>query len=139
VLLQIHPAGAAERASRTTTLPVPMYENNEVGSSRPLCAMGKNLTRLVAGSPSWTATQDFSNQLYPTDGLETTSQGQPLTLQVGVGGCGGGGRRPPRITRSGHSTATAVPRARVVSRARTRLHPRVPPCRWTPPAPTAAQ
>jgi hypothetical protein len=80
--LQIHPAGPAERASRTAPLPVPMYDGNEIGVSTPICAMGKNLTKFIANNEGWKAEQDFSNSLYPTDGFETVSQGKPMVLQV---------------------------------------------------------
>lgn len=80
--LQIYPAGAAELASRSAPLPPPMYEGNELGSSVPICAMGTNLTKFIVSSDGWKPVQDFSNQLYPTDGLETSTPGQPLVLQV---------------------------------------------------------
>lgn len=80
--LQIHPAGAAERASRTAALPVPMYDGNEIGVSKPICAMGKNLTKFITTQDGWKAEQDFSNSLYPTDGFETVSPGKPLVLTV---------------------------------------------------------
>lgn len=80
--LQIHPAGAAERNTRTAPLPVPMYDGNEVGSSPPICAMGKNLTKYITEKDGWKAEQDFSNSLYPTDGFETVTPGRPLVLTV---------------------------------------------------------
>lgn len=80
--LQIHPAGAAERASKTAPLPVPMYDGNEIGSSQPICAMGKNLTKYITESAGWKQEQDFSNSLYPTDGYETVTPGRPLTVTV---------------------------------------------------------
>lgn len=80
--LQIHPAGAAERASRTAPLPVPMYDGNEIGASVPICAMGKNLTKFISSSESWKPEQDLSNSLYPNDGFETVMPGKPLVLTV---------------------------------------------------------
>jgi hypothetical protein len=80
--LQIHPAGDAEDASKTAPLPGPMYEDNEIGASQPICAMGKNLTRFIVSDAGWSAIQSDQNKLYPTDGYETTSQGQPLTIEV---------------------------------------------------------
>lgn len=80
--LQVHPAGAAEAASKSAPLPAPMYGDNEIGSSRPVCAMGNNMTRFIVNDSGWSAIQSDQNKLYPTDGFETTSPGQPLTLQV---------------------------------------------------------
>jgi hypothetical protein len=80
--LQLHPAGAAEAASRTAPLPPPMYDGNEVGTSQPVCAMGKNMTEFIVNDAGWREQQNTDNKIYPTDGYETTSPNQPLTFQV---------------------------------------------------------
>lgn len=59
-----------------------MYGNNEVGSSKPVCSMGNNMTQFIVNDAGWTAVQSDQNKLYPTDGYETTSPNMPLTLQV---------------------------------------------------------
>lgn len=80
--LQLHPAGAAEAASKTAPLPPPMYDGNEVGTSTPICAMGKNMTEFIVSDAGWRQMQNTDNPRYPTDGYETTSPGQPLSFQV---------------------------------------------------------
>eukprot|EP00882_Tetradesmus_deserticola_P001006 GHRQ01001089.1.p1 GENE.GHRQ01001089.1~~GHRQ01001089.1.p1 ORF type:complete len:504 (+),score=200.63 GHRQ01001089.1:225-1736(+) len=80
--LKVHPAGAAEAASLTAPLPPPMYDGNEVGTTQPICAMGKNMTKFIVSDPSWREQQSSENLVYPTDGYETTSPSQPLTLEV---------------------------------------------------------
>jgi len=79
--LQIHPAGAAEAASSTTPLPPPMYPGNEIGTTRPICAMGQNVSQFIVSDFSWSPAKNADTK-YPTDGFETTTVGQPLTLQI---------------------------------------------------------
>lgn len=80
--LQMHPAGAAEAASKTAPLPPPMYQGNEIGTSQPVCAMGKNMTQFIVADAGWQAAQNSDNPKYPTDGYETTKPDMPLTFQV---------------------------------------------------------
>ncbi|KAF6266245.1 SGNH hydrolase-type esterase domain-containing protein [Scenedesmus sp. NREL 46B-D3] len=80
--LQLHPAGDAEAASLTAALPPPMYEGNEVGTTQPICAMGKNMTKFIVDDMTWSEAQNDDNLRYPTDGYETTTPNQPLTFEV---------------------------------------------------------
>eukprot|EP00879_Flechtneria_rotunda_P000482 GHRR01000584.1.p1 GENE.GHRR01000584.1~~GHRR01000584.1.p1 ORF type:complete len:500 (+),score=138.46 GHRR01000584.1:302-1801(+) len=80
--LQIHPAGPAEAASATAPIPPPMYQGNEIGVSKPICAMGDNLTQYIVSDAGWQPAQSQQNTRYPTDGYETTTPSAPLTLEV---------------------------------------------------------
>ena len=80
--LTVHPAGAQELSSKTTPLPPPMYDGNEAGTSKAVCAMGKELTPLVQPSSAWTMVAAPPGAKYPTYGYETTTPSSPLTLVV---------------------------------------------------------
>jgi len=78
--LQLDPAGTPEKATLTTKLPPPMYEGNEIGASKPICAMGPDMEPLVVTNDTWKMV--LMGGKYPTYGYETSSTGKPLTLEV---------------------------------------------------------